>query len=576
MNRKEVFKNFEFSESEKGFSLIEVIMAVALSMLIMGLAVQVFTSQRKVVSKQSELARLQGNSRASMEYIARVIKNTGYNITRGTRFLSASDNSITSVFDEDNDNVIQNDEVSTFIISNATGSTTSTFKINPYFDMNDDGDVANSETREYTIANIHSGPTYNLYKVVLNKSNNGYERHKVAQNIDNLILRYYDKDDAPLPAGVTVVDGKPVPPYVLSASDMNEIRRVEIEIMGRSKNPDLRPNFVSSGTYPTGSVATLGGASTYSDTYNRETYSVNTAPRNLVMSPWGKVNIVANPDKVECPSDNTTITASLTNADGAAVSSGLSVAFVASDGTLSADTDDTDGDGNAVTTLTYDWTAPNKTITMSASALIDIGGETFPIFNAVPVDFASGSGVLTDNFQDGDSDGWDEEGETWEVIGEEFKTESAGIGLALNGCSPWQDYVMQADLKRSGALGPGEFIGVILRYKDSDEYYKVQIICPLGTSCVNDYKLQIVDFDSGDTVLEEHDVTMADTTFYTLKARIEGTNIKVKFWQSSGAEPGTWLTPAGVDDNSYTSGEIGLITTLSEPVFDNITVNPPT
>ena len=60
---------------------------------------------------------METNGRAAIDFLSRSIQNAGYNINRGSRFLAASDYYISTVFDENDNGVIQNDEIITLSVN---------------------------------------------------------------------------------------------------------------------------------------------------------------------------------------------------------------------------------------------------------------------------------------------------------------------------------------------------------------------------------------------------------------------------------------------------------------------------
>lgn len=567
--------------NEKGFSLVELMVASTVSVLLMALIAGIVKTQGETFVLQNQLNNMQTNGRAATEFLSRAVQNAGYNVFRGTRFLAASDHYLSAVYDEDNDGIIQNSEVMTFATGNNFTASDETFNIKPFFDRDGDGAVDGTETAIFPITMTLTGPPYNIYKVIPDNSGTGITRHLMARNIDNLVVRYYDKNDNPLPTGVAVDGtGLPIPPYDFSAdpSELNDIRKVDIDVVARTKDADPRNNVLNNGTYVTGSVATLGGSTTYNDAFNRETFTANQAPRNLVLAPWGKMDVVANPFTINCPVSSTSVTATLVDAVGDPLNA-ASINFVVSQGaTVAPANGTTNSSGEATTTVSYDWSAPNASITVSASSLVaDANGQQFPVFNASTANFQSGTGIFTDNFDDGDSDGWTEIGVTnWNVAAGQYKTASNGNGISVNGCDPWQNYELQMDTQRNGSLGTGEYTGMILRYQDPTQYYMARIFCELctGPPAGHIYKLQLVKFDTVETLLVESatGITFDNNTLYTLKASVDADNLNMKIWQTGTAEPGTW--DITVTDPAYTQGQVGLTTTKNVSTFDNVAVNP--
>ena len=564
---------------ERGFTLTELLIGTAISLALLALIAGIIQSQGDTFSRQSQLGQMQANGRAAVDFITRSVQNAGFNVTRGKRFLAASDHYITMVFDDDNDGAIQNDEVFTYAVSNSSGTNNETFTISPFFDQDGDGTVSSSETRDYDISLALTGPPFHFYLITPNNAGNGVVKNKVARNIDNLIIRYFDKDGDPLPSGVTE-DGNEnaVPPYVIPDDELNDIRRIEMEIITLSKDEDPNENYQNIGTYLAGSVAaTSSGSTSFQDHFHRETFTAVSSPRNLVTAPWGKISLVASPSPISCPDDSTQITASVVDSEGEGVSAGISVIFNASDGELDPPTNSTLSSGDTTTTLTYDWSSPSVTVTVSASALIDVDGEDYPVFNAIPVSFESGTGIFTDNFDDGDSDGWTEEGATrWNVLSGEYGTASnAVVGFSSNGCAAWQNYEAQVEIKRDGSLSADEYVGLVLRYQSSTQFYLAQLYCSsnCGGSPGDDvYSMEISNFDGSATGLVSSTFTFDDDEYYTLKVSVVGDDLSAKIWQTSEAEPADW--DITVVDTSYTQGKIGITTTTNTTSFDNVAVNP--
>ncbi len=112
---------------EGGFTLIELLVSAGIAVALLALIAGIITSQGDTFSRQIVLGQMQANGRDAVDFLSRSIQNAGYNISRGSRFLAASDHYISTVFDEDDDGVIQSDEIIILSVSNATGQTTETF-----------------------------------------------------------------------------------------------------------------------------------------------------------------------------------------------------------------------------------------------------------------------------------------------------------------------------------------------------------------------------------------------------------------------------------------------------------------
>ncbi len=597
-------------KNEAGFTLLELMIASLMSLVILGLLAHVFRSQQKEFDTHTELNTMQANGRGATEFIARSVQNAGFNVKRGTRFLSASDHSITAVYDSDNDTIIQNNEVITYTIANTwDGTINDNFSFVSYFDVDGDGAIESTENPLINVEMTASGPPFNLYKVTPDATGTGIERNLIAKNIDNMIIKYYDRDANLLPVmndtdddGIGDIafdadnDGNPDSgnwTFQIPIAELNDIRKVEIEILARSRNPSPR-EVTSSGNYAPGSLAAVtSGSTAYSDLFSRDDFTAQMAPRNLVMAPWGNIDIVATPATVNCPTPGT-VTATLLDKNGQAVPA-TELAFTATGTgiTLGSPTANTDSNGDRTTTVVFDYSTPFLTSTVSASAqVIDITGESRPVYNATPVGFTFGGGNFNEPFDGSQTIAWDDLvlGTGFEIPpGQEYFTSSLpGPGVlvgSVNGCAPWQDYIVQTNVSNpTGTFTDDqESYGIILRHQDQDNY--------------NWARVKYFAFGSGTYVVEVgRTIAGTDTPYasvpisispydntepYTLKAQVQGTEIKAKFWWNDPGTPGTdepttWQVTG--TNNDFTSGKFGVITTNDTFQFDDLSLEnaPPT
>ena len=580
---------------EKGFTLIELIVSSAIAIALLALVAGIITSQGDFFSREITLGQIQSEGRAAIDFLDRSTRNSGYNVIRGSRFLAASDHYISMVYDEDDDGVIQNDEVIILSVSNAMNDTTETFFVSPYFDFDDDGQVGQDETRDYEIRLALSKPPFNLYLFVPNKLNSEYKQYTAAHNIDNLIIRYYDKNNMALPQGINLnSDDSPIPPYALSKAELNKIRKIEFEIIVRSKNEDPNKKFINKGTYQPGSVADQSGVHAYNDRYHRQSFKAVSSPKNLGIAPYGIIALSSKPDQVTCPKDAATITASVLDLNGEPISEPLKVIFNASAGQISPEIVSLSG-GEALTTLNYDWSTSGLTATVSASAQIDVEGKNITIFNAIPVAF---DGKFADDFNAGLQPGWIPR---WVVEDGKYRTSEIGANNSRNGCEKLKNYDVVVNIQKEGDHSQGDYFGLILRSPSSLEdnsrgYYVARVIC---FSCDMDpinhkYRLELIDKRGlvddvlASVVLDPDEFPFTTGEDYTLKASVDGDTLTAKFWKSSEIEPSDnpadrpkaaeGLNPEQsgrtimVTDTSYTQGKIGLTTNTTVNTFDNLAV----
>ncbi len=605
---KRVFmSNITFMErmkkNEAGFTFIELLMASVMSIMILGLLAQLFRTQQKDFAQQAGLNTLQANGRSATEFVARSVQSAGFNVQRGTRFLAASDHYLTAVYDANNDNVISNDEVMTYTIANVWDGTVNTdFSFVSHFDVDDDGVVQNGENPTINVQMTASATPFNLYKVIPDASGTAIERSLVARDIDSMVIRYYNRDGQLLPilsdtdddgVGDTAVDADAdgIPDsgnwtYTFPTAELNDIRKVEIDVLARSHKPNPREK-TGSGSYTQGSLAAVvSGSTAYSDLYFREDFTAQMAPRNLVMSPWGSVAMLATPGSVDCPSTATVMMATLLDTNGDPIS-GSTINFTATGGasvttTPASVTSDSNGEGTSV--IDYDWSSPYLTTTISGSALVDDGsGNLKPIYNATPVGFSFGGQGFIDPFDGSQTQPWAPlvpAGDNFEINVEEYRSELTGPTVhvgSLNGCSAWQDYVVQTNFTQTANMADTDYFGIILRNQDQNNYYWVRIKRqspgnPLGKRLIIGQR-----FVGTDTPLAtDTSINVFNTVTYTLKAQIQGAEIKAKLWapadpnDPAADEPVAWNIT--VTDSDYPNGQFGVEAMDNIFRFDNISV----
>src|SRR3990170_4847219 len=73
-----------FSGRTGGFSLVELMIAMAVGLVVLGAMYSVFTVQNKTFGNQEEIVAMQQNVRAGMDMVTREIMMAGYNPTGGT------------------------------------------------------------------------------------------------------------------------------------------------------------------------------------------------------------------------------------------------------------------------------------------------------------------------------------------------------------------------------------------------------------------------------------------------------------------------------------------------------------
>jgi type IV pilus assembly protein PilW len=180
----------------RGFSLVELLIAIAISGIVLGAVSTLFIMQNKSYSVQEQVTEMQQNARAAMDIMTREIRMAGYDPSSS---------------------------------ANASIVTATSGSIN--FTQDLDGDGSTTGTNE----NI----TYSLYTssgIQKIGRDTGGGNQPVAENIQALTFAYYDSD-----GNTTAVPA--------------DIRQIELTITARTANPD--PDYTTNGGYRTCTLISL-------------------------------------------------------------------------------------------------------------------------------------------------------------------------------------------------------------------------------------------------------------------------------------------------------------------------------
>ncbi len=447
-----------------GFTIMELIIASAISIMVLGMVAQVFTQQRAAFSNQTNMAKMVANGRGAVEFVTRAIQNAGYHVIRGGKILSGGDHYVTTVSDLDDDGVVEGEEILTYVVSSVNGTNNRSISFDAYFDMNGDGQLHSSETATYTVNYSLSGPPFNLLQFTP-KADGTLDSYVVAENIDNLVFRFYDHSGNEM--GVNATDGSAPTktnglnnlPIRVENNKLPIVRTVNMEYTVRTKDADENAHFINTGSYIDGSVATqLTGtpqASTggYTDSYRRRVMTAQASPRNLGLAPFGRLTIQPSQNPITCPETSTPFTVTAVDSAGAAIDN-WNVNLRVTDPTnvsVSANSVTTDSQGEATGAISYNWVTPSFTTTLSADAQwTDLDGTLRSVITSVPISFVSptGAGVF-DDFNDGDSIGWAADNPSqWEVDNNEYKLVDGPSGT-VNAINPMHQGDATADDKET-------------------------------------------------------------------------------------------------------------------------------
>ncbi|PBC89240.1 uncharacterized protein DUF1080 [Caldicellulosiruptor bescii] len=173
---------------------------------------------------------------------------------------------------------------------------------------------------------------------------------------------------------------------------------------------------------------------------------------------------------------------------------------------------------------------------------------------------AKAATLLTDDFEDGNRDGWSTSNGSWSVVVDGSKVlKQASTGSearAYTGSSDWSDYTVEAKVKVLNVKDSSSGAGVIVRYKNSGNFYALVL---RGSKIEIGKKL-----NSNWSTLAFKSFTLDQDTWYNVKLEVNGSKLV-------GYVNGSQVLSAS--DLSITTGKAGLIADRCVAEFDDVVVN---
>lgn len=236
--------------NQKGFTLIEMMMALVIGAMITAATYATYSFQQKVYYTQDQVAEMQQNIRAALYIIIEEIQMAGYDPEGSGNFgiTSALAGRLQLTEDEDADGIFDPEEKRDIGFTSAVSSEHRDVDGNGIPDLSTNGvpNAVNLSIQEYsTFGNL-----------------GGYQA--IAENIQAVEFLYLDS------AGTNLALTLPI--------DLGAIRSVQITILARAKRSD--PKFINSMTYTTPSGQNWGP---YNDNFRRRLLTTTIKCRNLGM-----------------------------------------------------------------------------------------------------------------------------------------------------------------------------------------------------------------------------------------------------------------------------------------------------
>ena len=223
-------------ERQAGFTLIELMIAVAITAFVLAATFATYTTQQKSQVLQDQIAEMQQNLRAAMLMMTRDIREAGCDpkMTSGAGFVTATAGQIRFTRDivghlvnpnqEDGDVADANEDI--------------IFGFDPTVDTDPDPDGI----PDIAVAGIPVSATAGDF--TRNDVNDTNIFQPIAENIQRVEFSYLDEDGIIIAAPIT------------SQSERNRIRAVQVSLLVRSDQQDS--NFLNTATYTTAAGTVWG------------------------------------------------------------------------------------------------------------------------------------------------------------------------------------------------------------------------------------------------------------------------------------------------------------------------------
>ncbi len=180
--------SYSLKNNEQGFTMVELVVGLAISLILLGIAVKIFLVQQRAYNVQEQLSEMQQNIRAATDMIVRETKMAGYDPTD--------------------------------LGFDGIGNNSSATSIQILADL--DGTDTTTGTNEDITYKYYGDPDFQIKR----KGSTGGNFQPLAENIQAFDLLYFDATDGP----------------DIGTSTPADIRKIKITITGRTAkaDPDLK------------------------------------------------------------------------------------------------------------------------------------------------------------------------------------------------------------------------------------------------------------------------------------------------------------------------------------------------
>lgn len=197
--------------SRRGFTLVELLVAMAVGLVVLGAMYAVFTMQNRELIQQDMVTAMQQNARAALEMMTREIRMAGYNPAKKTTGWSSSPTTAPGPAP----GIVTADAAVLAFVADLDGDSDTTY--------------ADNENENITYSLCVAGACSPCRWKCLARTANGVLQ-TVAEDIEALVFKYYNAGGAELTTPV-------------AAADLASIRKIKVAVKARSARED--PGYTS-------------------------------------------------------------------------------------------------------------------------------------------------------------------------------------------------------------------------------------------------------------------------------------------------------------------------------------------
>lgn len=179
--------------------------------------------------------------------------------------------------------------------------------------------------------------------------------------------------------------------------------------------------------------------------------------------------------------------------------------------------------------------------------------------------------LLSDDFEDGNSDAWTEVVDDWQIRNGTYCTDMIGgttgnVGLAMAGSKNWSNYTFKFDVvTRQGA----NVIGVYILAQEAEAFNFDGYAAAVGFNSEVTLARYINGVPTDLIKQAKPEFTLESGRFHSLKYQKDGDTLRLKVWERDQPEP-DWQIQAV--DTTYASGIVGVDTWNTRICIDNVNV----